>query len=86
MSYAVLWHHSAEQELARLWNSAADRQAIADAADQIDALLAQDPWDQGESRSAHLRLMFHSILSVLFEIDEARKAVSVLKVARSRRG
>jgi hypothetical protein len=49
MSYTVAWKPSAEQDLASLWTSASDRQAVTDAANRIDALLRVDPNTQGES-------------------------------------
>jgi hypothetical protein len=39
MIYTVVWLPTAEAELARLWNTAADRNAVASAADRIDAAL-----------------------------------------------
>ena len=41
MKYTVTWTPSAEQDLAALWNAAPDRQAVADAADEIDTSLAR---------------------------------------------
>ena len=40
MNHAVVWLESAEQELAKLWLGAVDRDAITDAAGLIDQLLA----------------------------------------------
>lgn len=85
MKYTVLWHRSAEAELANLWTTSADRTLVAKAADEIDERLAIDPWSQGEARSGSRRLMFHSVLAVLFEVDDPGRRVSVLKVARSQR-
>ena len=41
---------SVEQELANLWNHAADRNEVAAAADAIDAALARHPVTLGEAR------------------------------------
>ncbi len=37
MNYTVVWRPSAERTLAQIWTAATDRQAIADAANLIDA-------------------------------------------------
>ena len=39
MSYTVIWNPSAESMLARLWTDALERDAVAQAGDEIDALL-----------------------------------------------
>jgi len=51
MSYTVIWKPAAEDELAQIWTEAADRTAVATAANRIDQLLKSHPHDQGESRS-----------------------------------
>jgi hypothetical protein len=50
MKFTVIWQPSAEEDLVRIWNAASDRQAVADAADQVDNLLASSPQTAGESR------------------------------------
>jgi hypothetical protein len=39
MHFTVTWDPSAEAELTNIWLTAPDRQAVADAADEIDRLL-----------------------------------------------
>ena len=39
MTYTVLWKPSAEAELVRIWTEAAERTAVAAAANEIDRLL-----------------------------------------------
>jgi plasmid stabilization system protein ParE len=68
MRYTVLWRPSAEQHLADIWTSAADRAAVARAADSIDARLAQNPLAQGESRVGNTRILFVDPLGVYFEV------------------
>jgi hypothetical protein len=82
MIYTVAWKPSAEQELTRLWNEAADRKAVADAANQIDALLKVDPLTRGESRSGPTRILFAPPLAVLFEVSEDDRYVDVFQVWR----
>jgi plasmid stabilization system protein ParE len=82
MNYTVGWKPSAEQELARLWTDAADRDAVAAAANRIDAVLGKSPHSQGESRQGRLRILFEGPLAVLFEVTEEDRFVDVLKVWR----
>jgi hypothetical protein len=49
MKYTVVWRKSAEQQLAHLWTTAADRNAVKNAADTIDSVLTHDP-DRRASR------------------------------------
>ena len=83
MNYTVTWKPSAEQDLARLWLAAADRQAVADAANRIDALLQTDAEQRGESRSGATRILFEPPLAVLFEVQAQAGQVEVLKVWRT---
>lgn len=80
MNYTVVWQHTAEQKLAELWTQAADRNAITAAANTIDAVLAQDPYSQSESRSGSTRIMIMAPLAVLFDLDEPNRNVSVWAV------
>jgi hypothetical protein len=50
MNYRVRWIPSAEQDLARLWLNAADRNAVSRGAHLIDRELERDPDNAGESR------------------------------------
>jgi hypothetical protein len=84
MRYTVVWKPAAEAMLARIWNQAADRQAVATAADTIDASLRQDPEEKGESRSGSIRILIVSPLAVHFRVEEPDRTVYVLKVWRTR--
>ena len=46
MKYTVIWQPDAANELARLWLDSTDRQAVADAANEIDRLLSENPYDE----------------------------------------
>jgi hypothetical protein len=85
MNCTVLWRPLAEQQLAQLWVNAADRNAIAAAADAIDGLLRRDPHLRGESRSGNKRILFVPPLTALFEVHEQDRIVYVTAIARSRR-
>jgi len=80
MSHTVVWKPAAEDELAQFWADAADRAAVADAANEIDRLLRASPHDQGESRSDSMRVMFVHPLGVFFHVSEEDRLVSVLRV------
>ena len=80
MNYAVAYKPSAEQELARLWTVAADRNAVTAAANRIDVLLGTDPHNQGESRADGTRILFERPLAVRFEVSEQDRYVDVLQV------
>jgi hypothetical protein len=44
MKYTVSWLDSAHDELARIWMAAEDKEAVRAAADEIDRILAIDPF------------------------------------------
>jgi hypothetical protein len=82
MKYTVVWKPDAEDDLARLWNSAPDRGAVAWAADQIDAQLKHDPETQGESRAGGVRILFVPPLAVHFRVSPDDRLVEVVAVWR----
>jgi len=49
MNYAVIMRKTAEEELAAVWNDAADRNAVTYAMDEIERRLRRDPLGLGES-------------------------------------
>jgi len=59
---------------------APDRNAVTDAANQIDSLLERSPEQQGESRPGGRRILILLPLAVLFRVNEQDKIVAVLKV------
>jgi hypothetical protein len=78
--YTVVWLRVAEAQLTALWIRAANKEAVAGYAEQIDRILARNPADQGESRVGNVRLWFHRPISVLFQIEETSKRVTVMEV------
>jgi len=82
MTYTVTWIKSALDELAKLWNSASDRQDVADAADRIDLILKSDPYGHSESREGDFRILFVPPLAALFEMSDADRRVTVRGVWR----
>jgi hypothetical protein len=80
MNYTVTYKPSALAMLADLWNNAADRNAVAQAANAIDRLLGRDPLGVGESRSGPFRVLFEPPLGVHYRVSEDDRLVEVLKV------
>jgi plasmid stabilization system protein ParE len=84
MKHIVIWTPVAEQRLAQVWLDAADRDAVREAANRIDAELEAHPVVLGESRSGPTRVAFEGPLGVLFEVIEAPRRVRVLSIWRCR--
>lgn len=78
MNYRIEWTEEAENDLARLWNNAADRNAVAAASDWLDNRLACDPLHFGESwgSSVH-RIAVRDPIGIEFEVIEDDKFVLV---------
>lgn len=68
--------------MTNLWVNAHDRQAVADAANQIDRDLARDPLNTGESRGGEARIHIVPPLAVLYDVDAAARTVTVWAVWR----
>lgn len=80
MSYSVEWLPDAERELARIWLSAADRDAVTKAANWIDGQLRFDPATQGESRPNGRRILLAAPLGVVFRVVPLDRKVAVAHV------
>ena len=83
MRYTVVWRPTAERALADIWTSAADRQAVAEAANAIDALLRFRPLEVGESRAENTRILVVRPLSLYYDVYEADRLVAVWAVWRT---
>jgi len=79
MRYTVTWHPDAADELTRIWLDASNRQAVADAANEIDRLLVADPDAQGEEFYGD-RLLVASPLAITFTVRAHDRIVQVLQV------
>jgi len=78
--YTVVWPGGAQDELAELWLAAADRGAVAAAANAIDVELSEDATIKGVDLSEGLRILFAPPLRVLFAVREDDRVVEVLRV------
>lgn len=79
MRNTVVWDASALDELTVIWNQAADRQAIADAADEIDRLLRTSAAIVRQGDGLHCRLVVDP-LEVIFTYSPNDCLVQVLQV------
>ena len=80
--YTVVWLRSAQGELAELWISAANRNAVTAAANLIDVELSEDAATKGIPLSEGLRQFLASPLRILFPVDEGDRVVEVACVKR----
>jgi hypothetical protein len=77
--YTVVWHGSAQAELADLWIGSRDRNAVTAAAHFIDVELSLDAAAKGVELSEGLRALF-APLRDLFVVIEGDRVVEVLRV------
>ncbi|MCI0331849.1 MAG: type II toxin-antitoxin system RelE/ParE family toxin [Planctomycetes bacterium] len=78
--YTVRWKRTALDLLTELWIQSDNRSEINDAVDEIDRLLARQPYDCSESRSESIRVLFCKPLGVFFAVDDASSTIDVLRV------
>ena len=84
MIYTVIWRPEAEDDLARLWNKATDRRAVARAADSFEAAVRRNPSDVGESIGEPSRIEFVDPLGFVFDVFPDDCKVLVKSVWRNR--
>jgi hypothetical protein len=80
MKWTVVYRSSAQDQLANIWLSAPNPQAVADAADEIDRILGRNPHNAGESRGDTTRVLVERPLAVLFEVFADDAIVEVFSV------
>jgi hypothetical protein len=68
--YRVTWGPEAGDDLADLWTAVPNRQAVTDAADEIDRLLASDPLGFGSAVAEGLRKLSVPTLTVYFSVNQ----------------
>lgn len=78
------WLESTHDKLADLYLAVdvPDRDRMADGVERLNARLAADPLDVGESRVGGYRVAFLPLLMVTFHVDEAARRVRVIDVVR----
>lgn len=86
MRYTVVWKLRAETDLAGIWLAATDRDAVTQAAREIDLALREDAPTKGESRFGNKRILVVPPLAIDFSVVEEDRIVYVLTAWRFRTG
>jgi hypothetical protein len=81
MKYTVVWQPAALGALANLWLQAPDQQAVADASDRLDAVLATDPETKGKPWGKFF-IREDAPLAVMYHVDPGDRMVRVMAVKR----
>jgi hypothetical protein len=77
MRYTVTWHSASQEKLARIWLAASNRRAVALAADEIEALLAESPETAGVDFYGDFMLTVPP-LGVVYTVSHADRIVRVV--------
>ncbi len=80
MKYTVVTTSTADDQLARLWMQAPDRQAVSDAFNRIESLLKHDAHLQGRRHPNGWRVLTESPIVISFEVSEDDRLARVLSV------
>jgi hypothetical protein len=85
--FSIYRHQTAMTSLKDTWEQAdlPLREAILEATLRVNDRLQREPTGQGESRDEKTRILFEAPLAVLFEVDEAKKLVSIVRAWAYRR-
>jgi hypothetical protein len=78
MKVTVVWTQDAMNQLAQAWLNAADRGAVASAADRIDERLKQNPDSTGVPYDDHTLLLIVRPLAVRYEFRPMDNLVIVV--------
>jgi hypothetical protein len=73
MKYTVVWQPSAENELIELWSSAANREQVTQAADEIERILSTKPTElasRAPAIYAFLSFLRWRLISAFFKLTE----------------
>ncbi len=79
MPFTVVWLPAALQQLADIWNSATDRNAVTRAASRVDAILRIDPESKGVDFYGD-RLLVLPPLHIVYRVLPDDMQVEVLQV------
>jgi plasmid stabilization system protein ParE len=82
MRCTVVWLEDAQSDLAHIWLSEVDRNAVNLATTAIDQDLAIDPSVKGVEVSEGIRAYFVPPLRILYLVREPDRIVEVLRVRR----
>jgi hypothetical protein len=79
MRYTVVWQTRADAQLINLWLSAADRQAVTDAANRIDRALRDDAEKKGKPIGRFFTYV-DDPLKVMYHVEPRDRMVWVMQV------
>jgi hypothetical protein len=85
MNWTVTWLPLSLAQLADVWTTATDRDAVTAASYRIDRALEVDPFEAGESRDGDDRVVIDHPLVVSFRVLPGQRLVQVMSCARNRR-
>ena len=80
MKYTVVSTPLADLQLAEIWLQALDRQQVADASDEIHAMLRKDPEQTGRVRADGRRVVILKPREVTFETKTPDRLVTIVSV------
>jgi hypothetical protein len=78
--FTVTWDLTAQEQLARIWLEAEDRQRVTPAADCIDGELADNPKAKGSLLAEGLRVLYVPPLHVYYTYSEPDCLVEVVSI------
>ena len=81
-SNTVIWWPPAQDDLTLVWIDSDDRQAIADAANEIERVLGLATADVGSAVHEGMRQLIVRPLLVQFVVDEGDRKVTILSVKK----
>ena len=72
---------AAVMPLREVWEQADEelREAILSASRLVNLRLHEDPHSEGESRDGQTRILFQAPVGVLYEVDEGKKLVNIVR-------
>lgn len=79
--FSIFRSSQAVAPLQDTWERAGDtlREEILRATQRLDQQLCTDPQERGESRDGQARILFEAPLAAVFEVDEEKKLVRILR-------
>ena len=83
MKYTVVWKSTAEDDLAKLWLTARNRNGVRVASDRIEALLRSNPLGIGQKFLSGRRLLFVNEIGVTYRVNDDDRIVVILNVWRT---
>lgn len=79
--FSIYRSQEAVGPLREVWEQADDslRQAILEATERVNERLHHEPQTKGESRTNSTRILFEAPIAVLFEVDDEKQLVNIVR-------